>query len=234
MKQAAKRWIAELRTLARRVSAAMPGSGSGGEAFLLACLFVAVGVLGGVRIGEEWHVPSLSTLVLAAGMVVALHRCGALALDRLVHSSRSPFDLGALFLVLAVGFASAQMFELTIPDSSVPRLVAFGLYLLVIVALVTRTIPADRARFLWAFGTIVLLAFTLKFVVLPSSETGGWRETLCELFTLGMCEAQHPATGYLAFATVVLYMLLLGRLSVLSSPTQHRPPTATSRGTARR
>ena len=234
MKQTAKRWIAGLRTLARRVSAAMRGSGAGREAFLLACLFVVVGVLGGVRIGEEWGVPSLSTLVLAVGMIVALHRCGALTLDRFVKSSGSPFDFGGLFVVLAVGFASAQAFELTIPESSVLRWVALGLYVMVIVALVTRTIPADRGRFLWVFGTIVLLAFTFKFVVLPSTETGGLREILCEIVTLGMCEAQHPATGYLAFATLVLYLLLLGRLPAPSSPTQRRPPTTTSRGTARR
>ena len=207
-RQAAKRRVAGLR----RMSSALPGGASAREALLLPCLFLLVGALGGVHFGEAWRVPSLPALLLAVGMVAVLHRCGAPTLDRLLNASRSAFDLGGLLLVLAVAFASAQAFELTTPDSNVPRMAFHVFHALLLIAFITGIIPGDRARFMWVFGTIFLVAFAFKFVVLPSSPTEGWRRALCELLSLGLCEVRHPATGYLALGTLALYLLSLGGL----------------------
>ena len=73
------------------------------------------------------------------------------------------------------------------------------------------------------------LAFTVKFVVLPSSPAGGWREIVCEIVTLGMCQPRHPATGYLAFFTLFLYLFSVARLAPMARDVSERPlpkPTA--------
>ena len=72
------------------------------------------------------------------------------------------------------------------------------------------------------------LAFTFRFVALPSSPAGGWREFLCETLTAGMCQPRHPATGYLALFTLVLYMMALAllRQEARPSPTVLAPEAA--------
>ena len=80
--EAEKRWVAQLRSLARRISSAMPVSVTGRMKMLLVWLFT-VGLLGGLRLGESeiWLTPPLFTLVLAVVMLGALNRHGAIALS---------------------------------------------------------------------------------------------------------------------------------------------------------
>lgn len=220
--ESAKRWVAELRSLARRISSATPVSVTGRMKVLLAWLF-AVGLLGGLRIGESeiWLAPPLVTLVLAVLMLGVLNRHGAIALKRLLCSSRSAVDLYGLLVVLAIVFASAQAFHVTIPAGSPGWLVNL-LFVLSLLALNTRLIAADHARMLWTLVVIFGAAFTVTFVVLPSSPPGGLRELLCKV--LPGCQPRHPATGYLAFATLFLYLLALARLELLTRDTSDSLP----------
>ena len=70
--ESVKRWVSELRSLARRISSATPVSVAGHMTMLLALLF-AVGLLGGLRIGESeiWLAPPL--FHAGAGCVDARH-----------------------------------------------------------------------------------------------------------------------------------------------------------------
>ena len=99
--ESAKRWLVELRSLARRVSSATPVSLAGRSTTLIGLLFAA-GLLGGLRIGESqiWLAPPPGTLVLAALMLGALDRHGAIALKRLLYSSHSSVDLHGLLVEL--------------------------------------------------------------------------------------------------------------------------------------
>ena len=145
-----------------------------------------------------WRPPQLFTVMLALLIVGALNRRGAFAPVRLLSSPRSMLEnLKGLLIILAVVFASAQVFDLTTPDGGPASMAVYALYLMVLIALNTRAVAADRASLLRSLIVIFGLAFTVKFVVLPSSPAGGWREIVCEVVTLGMCQPRHPATGYL-------------------------------------
>ena len=220
--ESVKRWVAELRSLARRISSATPVSVAGRMTMLLALLF-AVGLLGGLRIGESeiWLAPPLFTLVLAVLMVGALNRRGTISLERLLYSSRSAVDLYGLLVILAIVFASAQAFHVTIPTGS-PRFLVYLLFFLSLLALYTRLIAADHARMLWTLVVIFGAAFTVTFVVLPSSPPGGVRELLCKI--LPGCQPRHPATGYLAFFTLFLYLSALAGLARMTRDTSDSLP----------
>ena len=220
--ESVKRWVAELRSLARRISSATPVSVAGRMTMLLALLF-AVGLLGGLRIGESeiWLAPPLFTLVLAVLMLGALNRRGTISLERLLYSSRSAVDLYGLLVILAIVFASAQAFHVTIPTGS-PRLLVYLLFFLSLLALNTRLIAADHARLLWTLVVVFGAAFTVTFVVLPSSPPGGVRELLCKI--LPGCQPRHPATGYLAFFTLFLYLSALAGLARMTRDTTDSLP----------
>lgn len=205
------RWVAELRSLARRVSSAMPERVTGRMQTLLAFL-LAVGFLGGLRIGESevWRLPPLFTLVLAVLMLGALNRHGAIKIERLLHSSRSAVNLRELLVILAIVFASAQAFHAVIP-AGLFRWPICLLFFLPLLALNTRLVAADHARMLWILVVTFGAAFTVTFVVLPSGPPAGVRAWFCGI--LPACQPRHPATGYLAFGTLFLYLLALAGLA---------------------
>jgi hypothetical protein len=110
------------------------------------------------------------------------------------------------------------VFDLVIPESGLPH-VLFNVFLLVLLANTLAAAP-DRVSVLRSLAVIFGSAFILKFVVLAAiSENGGGTVkrlllVLLEGVTLGTLSQQpfHPATGYVAFATIVLF---LAGLSVL-------------------
>lgn len=229
-------WIAKLRLLARRVSSAMPATATAREATLLGCLFLAVGLLGGLRIADAdlWRPPPLFALVLALLMMGVVNRRGAFAADRFLSASRSmPGNLNGLLAILAIMFASAQMFALTTPDALLPRMLANALFLVALLALIALPIATDRQRLLRVLIAIFGTAFTVKFVVLPSCRPE-LPVAICRFITGGFGEPRHPATGYLAFLTLLLYLLALARLVPIvrdipdRSSSESADPTATS------
>ena len=213
----AKRWVAELRSLARHISLATPAGASGRMTMLLALLF-AVGLLGGLRIGESgiWLPPRPFTLVLAALTLGALNRHGILPLRRLLYSSPSTVDLHGLLVIVVVIFASAQAFHAASPVGSL-RLLVDLLFLVSLLVLNTRIVAADHARMLWTLIVVFGAAFTLTFVVLPSSPLGGVRGWLCRV--LPGCQPRHPATGYIAFLTLFLYLSVLAGMTRMTRDT---------------
>lgn len=208
--ESVKRLVAELRSLARRVSPADHLSVRGRMTMLIAML-VIVGLVGGLRIGESevWRLPSPSTLVLAVLMLGAFNRHGTIALMRLLYSSRSAVDLRGLLVILAIVFASAQAFHAVIP-AGLLRWPVYLLFFLSLLVLNTRLVAADHARMLWTLAAVLGAAYIVTFVVLPSGPPEGVRAWLCGI--LPGCQPRHSATAYLAFGTLFLYLLAVAGL----------------------
>jgi hypothetical protein len=185
------------------------------EAIVLPLIFLTVTLVGGLRIADRVALvpPPLFALVLAVLLIGLLVRCGAIAPDRLVHTSRTPLaNLNGVIVMLAAFLASAQAFNAATPDSGVPR-VLFNIFFLVLMAN-TMTASPDRVRVLRSLLVIFGSAFVLKFIVLAALSNpaeGRFARALQLLFegvTLGSVtqDVFHPATGYLAFCTLMLYL----------------------------
>jgi hypothetical protein len=191
------------------------------EAIYMPLLFLTVSLLGGLRVGERVSLlsPPLFALVLAMLLLGVLVRSGVLAPERLMNGSRTAIEnVGGFVIVLVTFFASAQVFNLVIPESGLPH-VLFNVFLLVLLANTLAAAP-DRVSVLRSLAVIFGSAFILKFVVLAAiSENGGGTLkrlllVLLEGVTLGTLSQQpfHPATGYVAFATIVLFLAGLALL----------------------
>jgi hypothetical protein len=191
------------------------------EAIYLPVLCLTVTLLGGLRLGTHvvLPLPSVYSLVLALLLLGVLIQSGALAPRWLVDASRSPLqNLNGVVVLAALFVAAAQIFSLLTPDSGLPR-VLFCVYFLVLL-LNTFAAGPDRVRVLRSLAVTFGAAFILKFVVLEalSAPTAGrvarLLQVLLEGVTLGTLtqEVLHPAAGYLAFFTVVLFLIALGLL----------------------
>lgn len=185
------------------------------EAIVLPLLFLSVALFGGVRIAERvsFVAPPPFALVLAMLLVGLLVASGVLAPQRLMDPSRSSLEnLNGLILMLAVFAASAQAFNAATPVSGLPR-VLFHIFFLVLL-FNTLAATGDRLHVLRSLMVIFGSAFTLKFVVLAglSDPAGGQMsrvlQAIFEGVTLGMVTqaALHPATAYLAFFALVLFL----------------------------
>ena len=186
------------------------------EAFVLPLLFMTVALLGGVQLAE--HVsfvpPPLFALVLACLLLGTLVRSGALAPECLLHGSRTIVaNLNGAVVLASLFAATAQLLNMLTPRSGLPVLL-FDAFLLILLANTWITSP-DRVRLLRSLMVIFGSAFVLKFVVLAAlsnPEGGRTKRVLLALFdaaTLGTItqEVTHPLSGYIAFFTIVLYLV---------------------------
>jgi hypothetical protein len=191
------------------------------EAVYLPLLFLTVALLGGLRIAERVALipPPLFTLVLAVLLLGVLVRSGGLAPEGLMSASRAPLaNLNGLVVIVTMLAASAQAFNAATPESGAPH-VLFNLFFLVLLANTFAASP-DRVRVLRSLLVIFGSAFTMKYVVLAalsSPAEGLFKQALLVLFegvTLGTVsqDAFHPATGYVAFLTLVIYLVGLALL----------------------
>ena len=191
------------------------------EAVYLPIAFLTVALLGGLRIAERVRLvePPLFTLVLGLMLFGVLVRGRVLAPERLLSASRQPLEnTNGLVLILSLFFASAQVFNLVIPESGLPFFL-FNVFLFVLL-LNTLAGSPDRVSVLRSLGVVIGASFILKFVVLSAlSEPGDGTlkrmlYVLLEGVTLGVLtqEPFHPATGYVAFGTLLLYLVGLALL----------------------
>jgi hypothetical protein len=191
------------------------------EAIQLPILFLTVLLLGAIHVADRVALrpPSLFGLVLAVVLLGLLVRSGALAPERLMHTTRTRLaNLNGLTVIVSAVLAAAQAFTLVTPDFGLPR-VLVSLFLLILLINTLAASP-DRLRVLRSLLVIVGATFTLKFVVLAALSgpaDGRLARVLQVLFegvTLGAVsqEAIHPATSYLAFATLVLFLVGLALL----------------------
>ena len=191
------------------------------EAIYLPLLFLTVALLGGLRVADRVTLvpPPLFALVLGMLLFGVLVRGHVIAADRLINESRSALEnLNGVIVVLTTFFASTQAFNLVIPESGLPFLL-FNVFLFVLL-LNTLAGSPDRISVLRSLAVIVGAAFILKFIVLAaiSDPAGGALNrvllALLDGVTLGTLRQAplHPATGYVAFATLVLFLIGIAML----------------------
>ena len=186
------------------------------EAVILPLALLTVALLGGLQPGAPapFAPPSLFTLVLAVVLMAVFVRSGALLPARLLHGSRSVLEnANGAAVVAALFVATAQLFTLVTPRAGLPMIaVSASLFVLLLNTLVA---APDRIRVLRSLLVICGAAFVLKFVVLDAlaDPSGGrLKRVLVALFdaaTLGAVTQQplHPLEGYIAFVTIVLYLI---------------------------
>jgi len=193
------------------------------EAFHLPLIMLTVTLLGGLRVAERVILipPPLVDLVLAMLLLGILVRSGAFAPERLMSAARSAAaNLSGLVVLIATFLASAQAFNLATPESGLPQLL-FSVFLFVLL-LNTMAASSDRIRALRSLAVTFGSAFVLKFIVLAAiSDPAGGRLkrillVMLEGLTLGTLtqDTFHPITGYLAFFTLVLFVIGLSLLPV--------------------
>ena len=185
------------------------------EALTLPLVFLTVVLMGSVRFGPplQFAPPSVFALVLAMMLVAALVQSGALAPAALIASERSALqNLNGLAVTLTLFVASAQAMSVIMPQRGAPA-VMVGTLLFALLAQALAIGAASR-QLLRGLLVSLALAFVLKFVILDalagpaSSRSARIVQLLFEGVTLGTLtqSPHHPATGYLAFATLVLYL----------------------------
>lgn len=197
------------------------------EAIVLPVLFLTVALLGGFRVDAAVRLvpPPLSALLLGMLLLGALARARAFAPEELMHADRTPLENSSGFVVLLTLFAaSTQIFNLLTPERGLLQAIFtlfFGVQLLTTIAAVR-----DRIAMLRSLVVLFGAVFALRFVVLESlyAPGGGMLSRIlaaaAEGITLGAFDydAHAPATGYVGFATLTLYVIGL----VLLGPGQSR------------
>src|SRR5262245_8701629 len=195
------------------------------EAIVLPITFLTVLLLGSVRVAETTVLapPSVFALVLGLLFVRVVVQSGTLAPERLLGSSRSGLaNANGLMALIGLWLAASQVIALLIPESGLPRII-FAVFLLILLINTAAAAP-DRTRLLRSLAVTFGSLFLLKFVVLTELSTPGDSrlkrvlQTLLEGVTLGalLQPPQHSVTGYLALATLVLF---LGSLLLLPMKT---------------
>jgi len=191
------------------------------EAVYLPMLFLTVALLGGLRVDERvtFVSPPLFALVLGMMLFGVLVRGQVLAPERLMSASREPLgNLNGLVVILSAFFAAAQIFNLVTPETGLPFLL-FNVFLFVLLVNTLAAFP-DRVSVLRSMAVITGAAFILKFIVLGAISDPGEGVVkrvlyvLLEGVTLGTLSQPvlHPSAGYIAFATLSLFLVGLAML----------------------
>lgn len=186
---------------------------------LLPTVFLAVALLGGVRVAAgagslSFVPPPLVTLILASMLLAQFARGGAVRAGRWLSADNTPLANVAHALTLgALFFASAQSFNSVLPERGLLRWVFSFFFLWTLWQ--NLFVPFDARRLLRSLAALFGTAFVLKHMLLASlfAGDGGWlgrlSGALLEGVTLGALagEGQAPATGYVSFFALALYVL---------------------------
>lgn len=194
------------------------------EAFVLPLLFLTVALLGGFRLlpgdgAMRFVPPPLIGLVLAVVLMGAMVRARLLVPDALVGAGRTSLaSVSGGLVILTLLCATAQVLSGLSPEAGLIRIA----YYFVLVVLVWNTLAAapDRLRLLHSLFVILGAALVFKHVILSSlfDAEGGLVKRMVlavmEGVSIGSVESErlHDATGYVAFANVLLYLLGLALL----------------------
>src|SRR5512132_3521870 len=191
------------------------------EGVVLPFLFITVAALGGLRIGDGVRLvpPPLVSLVLSLLLIGTFVRSALLLPERLLSTRRSTLEnLNGLVVMLTLFAASAQVFTLVVPDSGLLHVV-FSVALFVQLATSLAAIRDPRSL-LRALAILLGSAFVLRFLVLDMlyAPHSSWGQrvllAIVEGASLGTIayEPTGAATGYIAFAALMLYLLALALL----------------------
>ena len=195
---------------------------------LLPLLFLTVALLGGLRISADhafiFVAPPLVTLLLAVLLMLLFVRGRLVEFNRLVASELPPLtNVSHLWMLLTLFFASAQAFNSVLPESGLLHWLFSFFFLWTLWN--NQFSSFDARRLLRSLTVLFGTAFVLKHVLLASlySPDSGWLKrmtgTLLQGVSLGTLDAPAfaPATGYIAFFTLALYVAGLLLLTLQSN-----------------
>jgi hypothetical protein len=197
------------------------------EAIGLPVLFLTIALSAGFRLSDTVRLvpPSLTALILAVLLLGVLIRAGGISPSALLHGDRSASENMSGATVLATLFAAtSQAVNLLIPDVGLLHAVfAIFIFCQLLTIGAARTDRAGSLRSVVVlFGSLFVLRFILLEALYSSSGSTLNRvlRTLLSGATLGgiTYEPNAPATGYVAFFTLALYvvgLLLLPRDAAL-------------------
>ena len=197
---------------------------------LLPMIFLTVALLGGLRIDIDTKAfvfvpPPLITLILSVLLMILFVRGHAIELRQWVRSDQPPLtNVSHVLTLLTLFFGSAQAFNSVLPE----RGLLFWLFSFFFLWTLWNNQFAsfDARRLLRSLAVLFGTAFFLKHMFLASlfSPEGGWAKKIAgffvELGTLGTIDTQvfAPATGYISFFTLALYVLGLVLLTPSPEP----------------
>lgn len=203
---------------------------------VLPTIFLTVAMLGGLRVSAETRgfvflAPPLITLILAVLLMALFVRAGALNLRAWV-SSRQPTltNISHLLTLLAVFFASAQAFNSVLPESGLFHWLFSFFFLWTLWN--NQFSEFDPRRLLRSLVVLFGTAFALKHLLLAGfyGPDQGWLKKIAGLFLEGISlgtidvPAFTPATGYISFFALALYVAGLALLA--PAPDEPGPPDA--------
>jgi len=185
------------------------------EALAVPLTFLTVVLVGGIRWGAHVSIapPALFSLVLASLVLGGLVQSGVLDPMRLMHNERTPLaNLNGLIAIVTTFAATAQVLSLLTPAAGLPSMAMSLFFFVAVLQLIAGAL--DRARFLRVWAVTLLAGFTIKFVVLAAlsgpadGRVARALQLLFEGITLGSLSqpVEAPASGYLAFLSVGLYL----------------------------
>ena len=186
---------------------------------VLPLLFLTVILLGGLRVGGDDRVfmffaPSLITLILAALLVLLFVRGRLIEFQTLIDGANPPLiNVSHVWLLVILFFASAQAFNSVLPERGLLHWMFSFFFLWTLWN--NQFSSFDVRRLLRSLVVLFGTAFILKHVLLASvhASDGGWLKsltsTLVSSVTLGALDTNQfaPATGYISFFTLCLYLV---------------------------
>jgi len=205
---------------------------------LLPTIFLTVALAGGLRVAAAtgaflFVAPPLVALVLAVLLMLLFARGRLVDLGAWLNGDHAPLtNVSHALTLIALFFASAQAFNSVIPDAGLFRWMFAFFFLWTLWN--NQFAAFDARRLLRSLAALFGTAFVLKHMLLASlyAPDGGWLKRLAgallEGFTQGTLsgtqETFAPATGYISFFTLALYVLGLVLLPSAPEVDNHNAP----------
>lgn len=185
---------------------------------VLPMLFLTVALLGGLRVDAEsrtfiFVAPPLVTLLLAVLLLLLLVRGRLIRFNQWVGNEFPPLtNVAHIWMLLTLFFASAQAFNSVLPERGLLHWLFSFFFLWTLWN--NQFASFDPRRLLRSLAILFGTAFVLKHLLLASlySPESGWLKrvagTLLQGVSLGTLDASSfaPATGYISFFTLTLYV----------------------------
>lgn len=202
---------------------------------LLPMIFLTVALLGGLRIDVEtraflFYPPPLITLILSVMLMILFVRGHAVEIREWLKSDQPALtNVSHALTLLALYFASAQAFNAVLPERGLLNWLFSFFFLWTLWN--NQFSNFDARRLLRSLAVLFGTAFFLKHMFLASlfAPGGGWAKRIAGFFvemgTLGTIDSETfaPATGYIAFFTLALYVLGLVLLTPTPAPEDDVP-----------
>ncbi len=190
----------------------------------LPTIFLSVALLGGLRVDAATHSflflpPPLVTLLLAVLLCSLFVRGQLVILSQWLSSNFTTLaNISHALTLITLFFASSQALNSALPERGLLHWLFSFFFLWTL--LNNQFAPFDARRLLRSLGVLFGTAFILKYMILASlyAQDGGWLKTIAGALlqgaTLGTLDAESfaPATGYISFFTLALFVTGLALL----------------------